>query len=136
MTIDRIRRQWSTYFQAVSFLVVGGLQVLLDWLVFFVLSATGVPVALANLSGRATGAGLGFWLNGSVTFRRDHGSFWNRKAATRFVLLWLVMTVASTLLVSQAVRSTGLTLAWLIKPVIELVLAAISFFISRHWVYR
>lgn len=136
MSFGRVFRQGSVHFQAISFLVVGGLQVGVDWLVFFALSAVGMPVALANLAGRVMGASLGFWLNGRVTFRREGQSFLGRHALVRFAVLWITMTVASTALVVLAVQSTGLSLAWLLKPLIEMALALVSFFISRHWVYR
>src|SRR5690606_16053821 len=55
--------------QGFAFLLVGGVQVLLDWLVFVLVSALGVPAFAANVCGRVAGASLGFWLNGLVTFR-------------------------------------------------------------------
>lgn len=122
--------------QALSFVLIGGLQVLLDWLVFFVLTALAVPVPAGNLAGRMAGASLGFWLNGRVTFRRADGSSLNRRALARFIVLWLLMTTISTGLLTAAAQQASLSLLWLLKPVIELLLALLSFFINRHWVYR
>ncbi len=55
-------RQGSTY------LVIGLVQLLLDWLVFVAATALGLPVVPANIAGRLAGMLLGFWLNGRYTF--------------------------------------------------------------------
>ncbi len=46
------------------------------------------------------------------------------------------MTVASTWLISWVAGSLGLGHAWLAKPLVEGGLAAVSFFLLRHVVYR
>ncbi len=50
-------RQGSTY------LIIGLVQLLLDWLVFVAATALGMPVAPANVAGRLAGMLLGFWLH-------------------------------------------------------------------------
>ncbi len=122
--------------QGFAFLVVGGIQVLLDWLVFVLVSAAGVPAFAANVGGRVAGASLGFWLNGLVTFRGAGQPVLVGRPLRRFLIMWLVLTGISSLAMGATDRLAGLQAAWLAKPVVEAVLAAVSFVISRHWVYR
>lgn len=118
------------------YLLIGVLQLLLDWLLFVALTALGVPAAPSNLASRSSAAVLGFWLNGRYTFADDTGSRlgWGRFA--RFWGLWLVMTAISTVLVSLVNAQLGLHWAWLAKPVVEGALALANFFLLRHLVYR
>lgn len=118
------------------FALVGGAQWLLDWSVMFLLSRYGIQVAAANVAGRVSGALLGFWLNGSITFAREgrRGPGW--RALRRYVMLWCSSTALSTLGVSAIDSSFGLQGAWLGKPLVDAVLAIGSFLLSRHWVYR
>ena len=57
--------------QLVLFLIVGAVQVVLDWAVFVSLTAAGVPLVAGNLAGRLGGASVGYWLNGRHTFAGD-----------------------------------------------------------------
>src|SRR3546814_8472340 len=54
----------------------------------------------------------------------------------RFVFMWLGTTIVSTWSLGAIDDVAGLKWAWLAKPGIEVVLGAIGFFLSRHWVYR
>lgn len=117
------------------FLLFGGLQWLVDWLVLVVLSAAGLPVIAANIAGRISGACLGFWLNGRITFASDDTAV-GRRQLGRFFLMWLGTTVVSTLVVVRADVLFGLHWAWLIKPALEAVLGTVGFVLSRHWIYR
>ncbi|MFT4197378.1 MAG: GtrA family protein [Pseudoxanthomonas sp.] len=117
------------------FLAVGGLQLLLEWSVFVALGALGVHAVPANLCGRVAGALLGFWLNGRYTFAgEDARTGWRHFA--RFLAVWLPATALSTALMAQLQAWLGLHLSWLAKPVVEGGLAVLSFFVSRHFVYR
>lgn len=122
--------------QGSSFLIVGLVQLLLDWLVFVAASALGMPVAPANLLGRVCGMLLGFWLNGRHTFAQQgaHRLGWSRFG--RFLAVWAVLTVASTVLVSAVAQQVGLGHAWLAKPLVEGGLAAVSFVLMRQFVFR
>jgi len=123
--------------QGRSYLIIGLLQLLLDWAVFVLLTAAGVPAAPGNVCGRVAGMLLGFWLNGRITFADAQGRQrlgWRRFA--RFLPLWLLLTLASTLLVSAADHALGLRYAWLAKPLVEGGLAVLSFLLLRHVVYR
>ena len=124
-----LRRQGSRY------LVVGGLQWLLDWAVMVALSHLGMAVAAANVSGRVSGALLGYWLNGKVTFA-DGGVVLGPTQFRRFAVMWLCTTAASTLAVAGIDGALGLTYAWLAKPLVEILLGVVGFVASRHWVYK
>lgn len=122
--------------QGGQFIIIGLLQLLLDWAIFVAATAFGVPVAPGNLLGRICGAALGFWLNGRYTFA-DNGSArlgWQR--FLRFALLWIVLSAISTWLVGRVATTLGLQYAWLAKPVVEGLLAVLSFFAWRHLVFR
>ncbi|HCT25033.1 MAG TPA: hypothetical protein DIW85_02345 [Stenotrophomonas sp.] len=123
--------------QGSAYLIIGVLQLLLDWAVFVLVTAAGLPVVPGNLAGRLAGMLLGFWLNGRITFATADGEQrlgWRRFA--RFLPVWLLLTTASTLLVSGADHALGLQYAWLAKPLVEGGLAVISFLLLRHVVYR
>ena len=121
--------------QGRHYLAIGIVQWLLDWGVMVGLSHLGLAVEPANIVGRISGATLGFWLNGRITFARDgHGL--GRRQLMRFGLMWLLTTVASTWALGAIDDAVGLKWAWVAKPAVELVLGAIGFMLSRHWVYR
>ena len=100
------------------------------WLVTVRLAVTATASA-----GTFSGAMLGFWLNGRITFAGEQTAL-GRAQLRRFVLLWLCTTALSTWAVGAVEDAAGLRWAWLAKPAVELVLAAMSFTASRHWVYR
>jgi putative flippase GtrA len=118
------------------FLLAGAAQLVLDWAVFVGLTALGVPPAPANLVGRIAGASLGFWLNGRVTFATPDAPRLGGRRFMRFAIVWLLLTAVSTALVTAIAGSLGLGQAWLAKPLVEGMLAVVSFFLYRHWVYR
>jgi len=121
--------------QGSHYIAIGLLQYVVDWGVMVTLSHFGLPVEMANVAGRVSGATLGFWLNGRITFANESGTL-GRRQLQRFLLLWLIMTALSTWAVGAVENTAGLQWAWLAKPGVELVLAAVSFTVSRHWVYR
>lgn len=121
--------------QGSQFVVIGLLQLLIDWSVFVAATAAGMPTIPANVLGRVCGALLGFWLNGRITFASGGARLgWQRFG--RFMAIWIVLTLLSTWLVALCADALGLRLAWLAKPVVEGVLAVVSFFLGRHVVYR
>nr|WP_194243560.1 GtrA family protein [Stenotrophomonas sp. SAM-B] len=122
--------------QGSSYLVVGLVQLVVDWAVFVAATALGMPAAPGNLLGRVSGMLLGFWLNGRYTFARDgeHRLGWPR--FVRFLLLWAVLTAISTLLVTLAAEHLGLRYAWLAKPLVEGALAGLSFLLMRTLIFR
>jgi len=123
--------------QSRTFLIVGALQLLLDWSVFVGLSALGVEAAPANLCGRVAGAMLGFWLNGRYTFASQQDGArlgWSRFG--RFLAVWIVATLLSTWLIVLVEHHLGLRLAWLAKPLVEGALAVLTFLAGRYVIYR
>ncbi|TWI06039.1 putative flippase GtrA [Luteimonas cucumeris] len=121
--------------QGRHYLVIGGIQWLLDWAVMVALSHFGMHVATANIAGRVSGALLGYWLNGKLTFAGDDTTL-GRTQLQRFILMWLCTTVVSTWAMSAIDHHLGLKWAWLAKPGVELVLGVIGFVLSRHWIYK
>jgi len=122
--------------QGTSFIVVGLIQLALDWAVFSTLYALGVAVTPANVIGRISGATLGFWLNGVATFRDAGGARLGRQRLRRFVLVWLVLTVISSVLMHIAALRLGDQAPYLAKPLVEALMAAVSFMLARHYIYR
>lgn len=121
--------------QGSNYLAIGIVQWLLDWGVMVGLSHLGLPVRQANVVGRISGAMLGFWLNGRITFA-DEQTRIGRIQFLRFLAMWLVMTLVSTMAIGAIDDYLGLKWAWLAKPAVELVLGFMGFLISRHWIYR
>ena len=121
--------------QSRHYLVIGGLQWLVDWGVMVGLSHLGMLVEPANIIGRISGALLGYWLNGKLTFAGDDTAL-GRTQLRRFVLMWLCTTAISTWSLGAIDEHIGLKWAWLAKPGVELVLGVFGFLLSRHWVYK
>jgi putative flippase GtrA len=122
--------------QVASFGVVGGVQIVLDWLCFVVLTALGVPPGPANVCGRVAGASMGFWLNGKWTFREAERTKLSPQALSRFVVLWCTTTAISTLVVLLVSQGHDLHWAWIVKPIADAILAAAGFAVSKFWIYR
>jgi putative flippase GtrA len=133
---DFRRHLLSLFQQAPRYVIAGVFQLLLDWLVFVLLTALGMAVAPANLAGRVSGALLGFWLNGRWTFAQEGRPRLGWRRLLRFAVVWLALTLASTWLVAAVASGLGLKQAWLAKPLVEGTLALLAFFLWRHVVYR
>ena len=121
--------------QGRHYLTIGIVQWLLDWGVMVMLSHLGLPVRQANVAGRVSGAMLGFWLNGRITFAGEHTRV-GRAQFLRFLAMWLVMTLLSTIAIGAIDDYLGLKWAWLAKPAVEVALGMLGFLVSRHWIYR
>ena len=117
------------------YLLIGIAQWLLDWGVMVGLSHLGLAIEPANIAGRISGAMLGYWLNGKITFAGDDTAVGRRQMA-RFATMWIGTTLASTWAMGRIDDVFGLQWAWLAKPAVELALGVVGFFLSRHWVYR
>ena len=118
-----------------SYAAIGLLQWLVEYGAMLALSEWVMGVKPANVIGRIAGATLGFWLNGKWTFAGE-GTHMGRRAAFRFVLMWLVLTLLNTWLVGIIDDEFGLRRAQLLKPLADLLSGSIGFLLSRHWVYR
>ncbi len=121
--------------QGRHYLIIGGVQWSLDWAVMVLFSHLGAMVEVANVCGRISGAMVGFWLNGKITFSSENTAV-GRKQLQRFVLMWLCNTAISTFAVGRIDDVFGLQWAWIAKPAIELALGLVGFLLSRHWVYK
>ena len=125
--------------QPVLFVLVGGFQYLLDAALFSVLITTGLGTLPANITSRATAAATGFVLNRYLTFSQRQDTVRRFSASLiRFVLFFAVMTALSTMLILGLERLAGDSDSQRImyKFAVEAVLAVISFFLSRNWVFR
>ena len=118
-----------------SYAVIGLLQWMVEYSAMLALSEWVMPVKPANVIGRVAGATLGFWLNGKWTFAGED-THMGRRAAFRFVLMWLVLTLLNTWLIGIIDDEFGLRRAQLLKPLVDMLSGAIGFLLSRHWVYR
>ena len=116
------------------YLLIGGIQWLVDWGVMVLLSNF-MAIEPANVAGRVAGALLGFWLNGKLTFAGDEHEI-GRTQLFRYVVMWSGTTTVSTLSMGTIDNLLGLKWAWLAKPAIEFALGVAGFVLSRHWVYR
>lgn len=122
--------------QSMQFLLIGAVQLGLDWAVFVGLSHAGLSLATSNVAGRVCGALLGFWLNGRYTFARQGQPRLGRQQMQRFLLAWSALTALSTGLLWLVQSRFDLQAAWLAKPAVEAAMAALGFVAWRQWVYR
>jgi putative flippase GtrA len=122
--------------QGSLFLVVGLVQLGLEWAAFVALTLLGLLSVPANLLARASAAGFGFVLHGAVTFRSAGGARLGRRRLVRFVVTWLASAALSTVAVGAVERWGSLVLAWGAKPLIDGSLAFCTFLVSRYWIYR
>jgi putative flippase GtrA len=130
----------KTTTQFFLFLVVGGVQVAIDTLLFaMIFIFTGEPL-LGNVVSRATAAVVGFLLNRRYTFNA-----WRpgeaREQGLRYILLWVALTVLSTSLIGAANAGLGGVAharEWMIglKVLIEAALALLSYLGMRYGVFR
>lgn len=127
----------SLLLQICLFLLVGGAQLTVDWLTFVLLTKFGVATAVSNITGRLLGASLGFLLNGRFTFfQKGKTKPINSGSVFRFAAFWVAASLVSTVTVAFINSHAGLKAAWLAKPIIEAILAVISFLCSKFWIYR
>ncbi|MEO8674475.1 MAG: GtrA family protein [Casimicrobiaceae bacterium] len=125
--------------QFLLFLVVGGIQIAVDALLFAIIFVlTGEPL-VSNVVSRGSAAILGFLLNRRYTF-----DAWRVGEAggqgLRYILLWVVLTAFSTSLIAGAnafLASGGNKWEWMVgfKVLIEAGLALLSFLGMRFGVF-
>jgi len=122
--------------QAPLYVVVGLAQLVLDAGLFVALTAFGAPVAVANVASRASAALMGFALNGRYTFQSPAHPWRVARSLPRFVAIWCALTALGTVALSAVEEHGSLGLAWVAKPMIDALLAAAGFVVSRRWIYR
>lgn len=118
-----------------DYLAIGLMQWLVDWGVVVALTHIGLVVAPANVAGRITGALIGFWLNGKLTFAGD-GNTVGTTQFQRFMTMWVGTTLLSTWALTQIDDVLGLRWVWLAKPAVEVALGIVGFVLSRYWIYK
>ena len=121
--------------QTRHYLLIGGVQWLVDWGVMVALSHWAMPIEPANILGRVSGAARGDWLNGAITFAGEDTTL-GPVQFSRFALMWALTTAISTWAMGSIDAWFGLKWAWLAKPAVEVGLGAFGFVLSRHWVYK
>lgn len=122
--------------QLLLFGIVGVIQVVIDTGVLIGVTSIGVGVVIANIAGRVAGACAGFFLNGTATFSHQTQQRLHGTHLARFIISWIALTLVSTLSLYLLRRQLSLESVWVAKPAIEIVLASISFFISKFWIYK
>jgi len=120
---------------ATHYLAIGFVQWVVEYGLMLALSEWVMAVEPANVIGRLCGAMLGFWLNGKWTFAGEDTHV-GRRAALRFILMWLVLTLLNTWMVGAIDEHLGLRKAQLLKPLVDMLSGGIGFLLSRHWVYN
>ena len=122
------------------FLVIGGVQIVVDTLMFAaILVFAGEPL-LGNVVSRGTAATVGFILNRRYTFNARRGGKASGQVL-RYILLWFALTMLSTSLIAAGDAAlTGVThrREWMIglKFLIESAMTVPSFLGMRHGVFR
>ncbi|MCX2524834.1 GtrA family protein [Larsenimonas rhizosphaerae] len=122
--------------EAVCFLLVGGFLLALDSFIFYLSTNTGVSVLWGNILGRIAGAFTGFILNKIFTFSKNKNGGKILIQSLRYIFFWMVVTSISTLSLYIITNALELKAAWIAKPIIEAVLAFLSFFASKYWIYK
>lgn len=128
--------------QLLVFTVVGGLQYFVDIIIFSTLIILSASIETSNILSRLSGALLGYRLNAKWTFKNNAkkpANYFNLKRLTRYVILWISMTLASTIALYKFHEHTEYRIniyLILTKIIIEFILFIISFLVSRHWVFR
>lgn len=127
----------KVWFQQIFlFGIVGTIQVIIDSGVLVGLSAVGISIAVANVVGRVSGACAGFILNGTTTFSGQTERRLRGRHLARFIVTWVALTLISTVSLYLLRRQVPLETVWVAKPAVEAVLALVSFFISKLWIYK
>lgn len=123
--------------QLFLFGVVGVTQLVADTLIFYLLLKLSLTPWIANSLSRFLALTLGFALNGAITFRQpDNTTSTSKKSFVRLLILWCVLTLVSSGLVTLASHHVSDHRLLAAKLLVELVLAFVSFLISKTWVYR
>lgn len=118
--------------QASSFIVIGLIQLAVEWAGFVFLTYCALGVVASNIISRGVAAIVGFYSNGHVTFKAHV----NIAALARFVVVWAVLSALDTGLVYVIRGTWGLLAAQLSKPLVDGFIAILSFIVSRYWIYR
>ena len=130
LRFPRLNTEWL---RIALFLVVGGLQFGLDTGLFILLTHWGMAPSWTNVLTRFSAALLGFLLNGKLTFGQSRLT---GRQLSKYLLLWVLLTLLSTGTVVVIGQLAGIQAAWGMKVLVEVVLAVLSFVLMRRWVFR
>lgn len=125
--------------QPLFFLIVGGVQYLVDAGLYAVMISNGITTLPANITSRASAASMGFLLNRYWTFGQRNESLKRFvRSLLRFLILFAAMTLISTLAILwlETVLGNDNTSRIIAKLLVEALLAIASFLVSRFWVFR
>jgi putative flippase GtrA len=125
--------------QPLLFLLVGGMQYLLDASIFGLLLSGGLGITASNVLSRGSAAAMGFLANRYLTFNKQSDSIASFSGSLfRFVIMWLTFTAISTalMLAISMAWETDLTSQVISKLLVEAALAVTSFLLSKYWVFR
>lgn len=128
----KLNKQISLY------LVIAGIQYIIDVVIFALLILFTAP-EIANILSRLIAALFGYGLNGVFTFKAANQSHIHLNSLIRFIFVWCIMTILSTLLIDQAVKAYcngGWYCTVGAKLVVEILLATLSFTLQKFLVYR
>ncbi len=125
--------------QVVAYGAIGGLQFLLDNLMYMsILAVLGWPL-VGNVGSRATAAVIGFWLNSRFTFSAGVPQSW-RVRAYKYAGVWLLMTLLSSGLIAGIGWTLGasqrLEMYVVIKFGVEVLLFIMTFVLMKGWVFK
>ena len=132
---QRHRVNQSAMHQAARYGLVGACVFTTDLAVFWLILQVAPPAYLAaNAAGKVAGAALGFVLHKRFTFgwqQKDRGS---RQLVAYLCLFAANLALSSAML---ALLVAGLAVHKLVaKVLVDAVVIAIAFVVSRHWIYR
>lgn len=123
--------------QGGRFVLVGVLLLLMDAGIYAVAIAAGMDNAVANPLSRAVAAAMGFAAHRRFTFSADATSITDAaQSLLRYALVWVGLTVLSTSALGSISAALSPAAAVLAKPLLEAVLALISFLLLKAWVYQ
>ena len=131
----RLARKIGSW-QSARFILVGVAQLALDSGLFVALTWAGLAPSIANPISRCIVVIIGFWMHGSYTFAESGVPKLGRGYMARFFPAWIVLTLIGTLVLASVKSHAGLHAAWIAKPLVDGVLAVISYLTLRRWVFR
>jgi len=120
------------------FIIVGGIQYLLDAASFSLLILF-FSTETSNILSRMIGALAGYGLNGMITFKHSSKSQIHANSLLRFILVWCLMTLISTLAIRELIAAfcnDSWICAVAIKLLVEMVLVILSFTLQKLFVYK
>ncbi len=145
-TLQEAKATWPAQFlaniglqkQLAVFVLVGLFLTALDTFIFYILSLTSLETTVINPAAKASAAIVGYFLHRKYTF--DGKEWHDYRQIARYISLLLLLILISTLLLalSEAVFEGFRRVPWVTitaKLGVEGVCVALSFLISRYWVY-